>query len=80
VHGPAATNDVYRVPTELCAAMAVESLTCVEKGGATTAAVPKPVSDVPGETPTSPLMMLPVPAAVTLVPPRMAKLVAEPTA
>jgi len=73
------TKDVYSDVTELWAATASASLTCVVKGGTIVAAVPKPVSEVPGETPTSPFMTLPVPAAVALEPPKIAKLPADPT-
>ena len=38
-----------------------------------------PVMDVPGDTPTSPVMTVPVAAAVTADPPRTAKLCAEPS-
>jgi hypothetical protein len=51
----------------------------VLKGGTVLACAGNPVMAVPGETPTSPLMTEPVPAAVTVVPPTMAKLLAAPT-
>jgi hypothetical protein len=38
-----------------------------------------PVIEVPGETPTSPLITLPIPFAVTADPPTIAKLAAAPT-
>jgi hypothetical protein len=37
------------------------------------------VIDVPGDTPTSPVMTVPVPAAVTADPPTIAKLCADPS-
>jgi len=49
-------------------------------GGAIVADVPSnPMIEVPGETPTSPVIRLPVPAAVALEPPTIAKLSAEPS-
>jgi hypothetical protein len=60
--------------------MACPSLECAENGGTIVADVPsKPVMDVPGETPTSPVMVLPVPAAVAVEPPTIAKVCAEPS-
>jgi hypothetical protein len=69
---------MYNAVVADCAAIAGPSLLCVEKGGVTVAAAGKPVSEVPGDTPTSPLTTVPVPAAVTELPPSTAKLVAEP--
>src|SRR5687768_116756 len=61
--------------------MAAASLACVENGGTAAAHAGKPVMDVPGATPTSPVMSVCVAphAAVTLVPPTTAKLCAAPT-
>jgi hypothetical protein len=59
--------------------MAAPSLACVVNGRTTVAFAGKPVIEVPGETPTSPLMTLPVPFAFTADPPKIAKLCAKPS-
>src|ERR1043166_5494074 len=78
LHGPAAAKFVYRVLAAVCAAAEDASL-CVANGNTTVADAGKPVMDRPGETPTSPVITLPNPAAVTIVPPRSAKLSAAPS-
>jgi hypothetical protein len=67
---------VYREVTEGWAMTAGPSLLWVENGGVT---VKEPVIEVPGETPRSPLMIVPVPATVTAEPPKTAKLSASPS-
>src|ERR1700758_3547325 len=79
LQGPAATRSAYRVPAAFCAAAADASLLCVANGSTTVADVGKPVMERPGETPTSPVITLPAPAAVTAVPPSTAKLSAAPS-
>src|ERR1043166_5444765 len=78
LQGPAAAKFAYRVPAAVCAAPANASL-CVANGSTTVADAGKPVMERPGETPTSPVITLPAPAAVTAVPPRTAKLSAAPS-
>src|SRR6476660_2481904 len=76
---PVPARVAYREATDACAAIAALSLECVEKGGTTVAPAGNPVIDVPGDTPTSPVITVPVPAAVTVEPPNTAKLCAEPS-
>src|SRR5688572_18901891 len=61
--------------------MAAPSLACVANGGTVAAHAGKPVIEVPGDTPTSPVTSVCVAphAAVTLWPPTTAKLCAAPT-
>src|SRR5437763_10140962 len=78
LHGPAAAKCAYRVPAAVCAA-AEDASPCVPNGNTTVADAGKPVMDRPGETPTSPVMTLPAPAAVTAVPPSTATLSGAPS-
>src|ERR1043166_10247960 len=78
LQGPAAAKFAYKVPAAVCAAAEDTSL-CVANGNTTVADAGKPVMERPGETPTSPVITLPKPAAVTVVPPRSAKLCAAPS-
>src|SRR6185295_17577903 len=78
LQGPAAAKFAYSVPAAVCAAAEDASL-CVANGNTTVADAGKPVMERPGETPTSPVITLPVPAAVTAVPPSTAKLSAAPS-